>query len=243
MSASAALSRTHEDHDASTRAGAARIDPARGDSRLRVGRPLAAGLALLAVLTTGCVTQFRSAAPLATAEARVVAADLAVAGVLARRPGEAGTTEPAAAAALSAESGAPDASAKLSISDLSLLLASPARLRARSEQRRAIEQRVGHRFVLVGEASAAPTDELRSWIVQIVIPIPFIWISFGIPFQYAANANVPHATTSTRIVDLESGAIVAATFQVDAGLPPDQAPTFRRAAAARSVQRMALIRR
>jgi len=204
------------------------------------GRIVALALLLLA---TGCITQFRTAAPLSADETRLVASDLAVAGVLSRRPGEPGTSSPEAALHLASISGARDGTAEVGPDDLALLLASPSSIRASAERLRALEGRIGHRYVLVGEASTAPTDEFRSWIIQIVLPIPFIWISFGIPVNYAANADVPHATTSARIIDLQRAEILSAYFQIDAKIGPDEAPSFRQATAARALQRMALTSR
>ena len=50
--------------------------------------PLLVLVFVVLLTTTGCVTKFRTAAPLSGNQQRVVAKDLAIAGVLARRPGE-----------------------------------------------------------------------------------------------------------------------------------------------------------
>ena len=47
-----------------------------------------------------------------------------------------------------------------------------------------------------------------------VLPIPFLWIFFGIPVDYASNADVPHATSSARVIDLREGELLAASFEV-----------------------------
>lgn len=212
-------------------------------TRSRQAWPARVAVLALLLLATGCITQFRTAAPLAPEETRLVASDLAVAGVLARKPGEPGTPSREAALHLASISGARDGTAEFSPDDLVLLLASPSSIHAAADRLRVLEERIGNRFVLVGEASTAPTDEFRSWIIQIVLPIPFIWISFGIPVNYAANPDVPHATTSTRIIDLRRAEIVSAYFQIDAKIDPEDTPSFRPATAARALQRMALTSR
>lgn len=208
----------------------------------RAGRGVVLALGLLFV-STGCVTQFRTATPLSGDETRIVASDLAVGGVLARRDGERGRSLPAAAAHMTSVSGGRDRTAEVRPEELELLLASPSSIHAAADRLSALEARLGNRFVLVGEVSTAPTDELRSWIIQIVLPIPFIWISFGIPVNYASNPDVPHATSSARIIDLERAEIVATYFQVDSKIAPDEALDFRSATATRALQRMALTRR
>jgi hypothetical protein len=94
--------------------------------------------------------------------------------------------------------------------------------------------------VLVGEASTAPTDERKNWIIQVVVPIPFLWISFGIPVEYAATPDAPHATVSARVIDLQQGEVLAASFEVGSDIDPDESPWFDNSAASRAVKRMSL---
>jgi hypothetical protein len=199
-------------------------------------------LVILAVLlmTTGCVTKFRTAAPLSQNQQRVVAGDLAVAGVLARRPGESGARLPKASARLAKLTGAEDRSSSISEQDLVVLLASPSTIRNSTSELEMLASRVGRRYVLVGEASTAPTDERKNWIIQVVVPIPFLWISFGIPVEYAATPDVPHATMSARVIDLQQGEVLAASFEVGSDIDPDESPLFDNSAASRAVKRMSL---
>jgi len=199
-------------------------------------------LVILAVLlmTTGCVTKFRTAAPLSRNQQRVVAGDLAVAGVLARRPGESGARLPKASARLAKLTGAEDRSSSISEQDLVVLLASPSTIRNSTSALQMLASRVGRRYVLVGEASTAPTDERKNWIIQVVLPIPFLWISFGIPVEYAATPDAPHATMSARVIDLQQGEVLAASFEVGSDIDPDETPQFNNSAASRAVKRMSL---
>jgi hypothetical protein len=190
--------------------------------------------------TTGCVTRFRSAAPLSRDQQSVVVADLAVAGVLARRPGESGTRRPDAAARFSKLTGAEDRSSSMSEDDLEVLLDSPSTIRDSTNELQALASRVGHRYVLVGEASTAPTDERKKWIIQILVPIPYLWISFGIPVEYASTFDAPHATVSARVIDLQRGEVLAASFEVGSDIDPDENLQFNNSAASRAVQRMSL---
>lgn len=198
-------------------------------------------LVFVVLLTTmGCVTNFRTAAPLSGNQQRVVANDLAIAGVLARRPGESGARLPKASARLARLTGADDQSSSMSEQDLEALLTSPSTIRNSTSELQALASRVGHRYVLVGEASTAPTDERKSWIIQIVVPIPFLWISFGIPVEYASTLDAPHATVSARVIDLQRGEILAASFEVGSDIEADEVPDFANSAASRAVKRMSL---
>jgi hypothetical protein len=204
----------------------------------------AASLTVLALAillgTTGCVTKFRTAAPLSENQQRVVAKDLAVAGVLTRRPGESGARLPKASARFARLTGADDQSSSMSEQDLEVLLASPSTIRSSTSALQDVANRIGHRYVLVGEASTAPTDERKSWIIQIVVPIPFLWISFGIPVEYASTLDAPHATASARVIDLQRGEILAASFEVGSDIDADEVPEFANSAASRAVKRMSL---
>jgi hypothetical protein len=195
---------------------------------------------VLLLATTGCVTKFRTAAPLSRNQQRVVAGDLAVAGVLARRPGESGTRLPETSARLARLAGAEDRSSSISEQDLEVLLTSPSTIRTSTSELQTLASRLGHRYVLVGEASTAPTDERKNWIIQVVVPIPFLWISFGIPVEYAATPDAPHATMSARVIDLQQGEVLAASFEVGSDIDPDETPDFNNSAAKRAVKRMSL---
>ena len=190
--------------------------------------------------TTGCVTNFRTASPLSRDQQRIVAEDLAVAGVLARRPGESGARLPKTSARFAKLTGAEDRSASISEQDLEALLTSPSTIRGSTRELQALESRVGHRYVLVGEASTAPTDERKKWIIQIVVPIPYLWIFFGIPVEYASTADAPHSTVSARVIDLQRGEVLAASFEVGSDIDPDESPPFKNSAASRAVKRMFL---
>ena len=204
--------------------------------------PSRTSLLILVVLltTTGCVTKFRTAAPLSHNQQRVVAGDLAVAGVLARRPGDSGARLPKTSARLAKLTGAEDRSSSISEQDLEVLLTSPSTLRDSKSELQTLASRVGHRYVLVGEASTAPTDERKNWIIQVIVPIPFLWISFGIPVEYAATPDAPHATMSARVIDLQQGEVLAASFEVGSDIDPDETPPFNNSAASRAVKRMSL---
>ena len=128
----------------------------------------------------------------------------------------------------------------MSEQDLEGLLASPSTIRNSTSELQALANRVGNRYVLVGEASTAPTDERKKWIIQIVVPIPYLWISFGIPVEYASALDAPHATVSARVIDLQRGEILAASFEVGSDIDADEAPAFDNSAASRAIKRMSL---
>ena len=209
---------------------------------LRKSNLLGVSILILALVfgATGCVTRFQTGVRLLPDQQRIVAADLAVAGVLARRPGESGASVPEAAARLARLAGVEDRSAMLSEQDLRILLASPSEIRESAGELESLARRLGHRYVLVGEASTAPTDELKTWIIQVVLPIPYFWISFGIPVHYASTIDAPHSTVSTRVIDLERGEVLAASFAVRSNIDPDATLPFRNATASRAIKRMAL---
>ena len=216
-------------------------DTRRGRSALRIAmRVFAVGVLLLC--TTGCVTRFRTGVPLSELQRRVVTDDLAIAGVLARHPGLPGARLPGATSRLARLTGGADVSSQVSDQDLVALLASPGEIRSALDSLQNLSRRLGHRYVIVGEASTAPTDEHKSWIIQVVIPIPYVWISFGIPVNYASNADVPHATKSTRVIDLREGKLLAASFEVSSKIDSDDELEFANSEVARAVKRMLISR-
>jgi hypothetical protein len=184
------------------------------------------------------ITKFRTGASLSAEQQRVVAHDLAIAGVVSRRPGASGERLPEASARLAAFTGGEDRSAIASEEDLDLLLAPPSAIRDAEARLESLASRLGHRYAIVGEASTAPTDERKTWIIQILVPIPFLWISFGIPVEYAATPDAPHSTVSARIVDLASGEVLAASFELGPGIDANESPRFRKSEARRAVRRM-----
>jgi hypothetical protein len=197
---------------------------------------------VLVLGSSACVTKFQTGAPLQPEQARVVASDLAVAGVRSRRGDFGGKPLPDVAARLAELTGAPDRSSALGAGDLAALLDSPSAIGESRPRLRELAKRLGHRYALVGEAGTAPTDEQKSWIIEIVVPIPYLWISFGIPVVYARDADVTHSTVSARVVDLERGEVLAASFEVGSDLDPDETPEIGNSAARRAVSRMALER-
>jgi hypothetical protein len=207
-------------------------------------RPIRSVALMLALLmgATGCVTKFRTGAPLDEAQRSVVATDLGMAGVLARRPGGSGAKLPEASARFARLSGSEDRSAAMTEDDLEILLASPSALRGRVPKLRSLASQLGHRYALVGEASTAPTDERKNWIIQILVPIPFLWISFGIPVEYAATADAPHATVSARVIDLETGELLAASFELGSSLDADETPPLNNSAVSRALNLMSVER-
>jgi hypothetical protein len=78
----------------------------------------------------GCITSFRTGAPLGPEQARIVAGDLAVAGVRAQRDGATGTNLPDTAAKFAKLTGAPDRSSTLSPDEFETLLDSPSEIRS-----------------------------------------------------------------------------------------------------------------
>jgi len=203
-------------------------------------RVIAMGVVL--VCATGCVTRFRTAVPLSEAQRRAVIGDLAVVGVVSRHPGRSGARLPGATSRLAKLTGATDVSSQMSEQDLVDLLVSPSEIRYTLASLQDLSRRLEHRYVLVGEASTAPTDERKTWIIQVVLPIPFLWIFFGIPVNYASNADVPHATSSARVIDLREGELLAASFEVGSKVDSDDELEFANSAAARAVKRMSISR-
>jgi hypothetical protein len=197
---------------------------------------------LLAALATGCVTHFRTGVRLSEAQQRVVASDLAIAGIVSRPEGSTAELLPEPTARFAKVTGGADLSSRLSDEDRARLLASPSELRQSRAALRDLSRRLGHRYVLVGEAARAPTDERKSWIIQVILPIPFLWISFGVPVNYANNVDVPHTTASAQLVDLEQGELLAASFEVVSRADPEEAPEFGRSSVGRALKLMAVER-
>jgi hypothetical protein len=194
------------------------------------------------VCATGCVTRFRTAVQLSEAQRHEVIGDLAVVGVVSRHPGRPGVRLPGATARLAKLTGGADVSSQVSEQELVDLLAAPSEIRYALASLQNLSRRLGHRYVLVGEASTAPTDERKTWIIRVIFPVPFLWISFGIPVEYATNADIPHATKSARVIDLHEGKLLAASFEVGSKVDSNDELEFENSAAARAVRRMLISR-
>jgi hypothetical protein len=83
-------------------------------------------------------------------------------------PAESGARLPKASARLAQLTGGDDRSSSMSDQDLEVLLASPSTIKnSTGEELQSLASRLGHRYVLVGEASTAPTDERKNWRIVI----------------------------------------------------------------------------
>ena len=141
--------------------------------------------------------------------------DLAVGGLLDRR---AGTTNGALSAhgttMLAQRAGAPDESARLAAAEIDLLLSGPAELALNAGQLAALRQRVGHRYVLVGEEGREPVTHVLFWDVLIVVPSPWFAVAWNIPVAVSRKDGVPHATRVLRVIDLASATVVAESYEL-----------------------------
>ncbi len=99
----------------------------------------------------------------------------------------------------------PDVSADLSTADRERLLSEPFRLAYASAWRRDLQQRIGHRRILVGELGESRISTRIEWL-----PIFLVWVTP--PFAFAHRSDVAHPAFELRLVDLDTGRIDAEFF-------------------------------
>ncbi|TMB48187.1 MAG: hypothetical protein E6J56_25560 [Deltaproteobacteria bacterium] len=174
---------------------------------------IAAVLALMNV-AAGC-SHYHGAYELDSGLRQQVRGDLAVAGVLDRRSGEESTVPCArGTAALARRAGAPDVSGRLDASEVALLLSGPAQLSLNAPQLAALRDRLGHRYVVVGEEGREPVTHVLFWDVFVVVPTPWVIVWWNFPVPVSRRNAVPHATRILRVVDLGTATVVGESYEL-----------------------------
>lgn len=161
---------------------------------------------LLVLVSLACETRHRSAV-LVPVGFDASSDALASAGIL--RRADSGIDE-GASRLLADASRAPDVSAALTPADRDRLLVEPFRMVYATEWRRDLQQRTGHRRLLVGEFVESRIETRVDWL-----PIFLVWATP--PFELARRTDVPHPAFALRVVDLETGRIDAEFFAMLSG--------------------------
>lgn len=172
-----------------------------------IGRARHLILGLFVVLASlACETRHRSAV-LVPVGFDASSGELASAGIL--RRADSGIDEEASRL-LADASRAPDVAAALTPADRDRLLVEPFRMAYAAEWRLDLQQRTGHRRLLVGEFTESRIETRIDWV-----PIFLVWVTP--PFEIARRTDVPHPAFALRVVDLETGRIDAEFFAMLSG--------------------------
>ncbi len=108
---------------------------------------------------------------------------------------------------LAQASGLADLTGRLTAGDSAQLLAEPSRLVFARDGLRALQERVGQRYVLIGELGTSRIGTSQEW-VAILWFTPFV----AVPFPFARREGVDQPAFALRVVDLETGRIEAEFF-------------------------------
>lgn len=108
----------------------------------------------------------------------------------------------------------PDVSGRLNAEELSLLLSQPVELAIATQQLRNLGQRLGYRYVVVGEQGAYPVTERSTWDVIVVVPTPVVVVAGSIPINTSQKQGVMHATRVLRVIDLEHAQIISESYEL-----------------------------
>lgn len=180
-----------------------------------------AALLVPLTLAAGC-SHYHGAYALDPGLQQQVRGDLAVGGLVDRRSGAAGGTLSAqGTSTLAQQAGAPDVSAQLDAAEIALLLSGPAALSLNAAQLAALRERLGHRYVLVGEQGREPVTHVFFWDVFIVIPMPYVVVWFNIPVEASRQDGVPHATRVLRVIDTANATVVGESYDLLHDAPQD----------------------
>jgi hypothetical protein len=112
------------------------------------------------------------------------------------------------------ESKLPDVTTKLNTEDLTLLLSQPVELNLAAAKLNDLRQRVGYKYVLVGEEGGYPTTRIIYWDFVIVIPAGPVIITLAIPAPISQKHGIFDATRILRVIDLENATIVGESFDL-----------------------------
>jgi hypothetical protein len=169
--------------------------------------------AFLCGFTIGC-THYSSKLPLGEDLNAQVQNKIAVAGILDRRSvnGARPALSVSATKLLVEEAKIPDVSGQLNNEELSLLLAQPLELAVTTRLLKSLGQRIGQRYVVVGEQGAYPITELTVWDSLIVIPAGYVVVWFTVPIPISQQHGIMHATRVLRVIDLDQARIVGESF-------------------------------
>ena len=169
----------------------------------------------LVVLVGGC-SHYRSSMKLDASVNAHVVNDLAVGGILDRSAG--GESQPTIASEptklLIEMAQGVDRSTSMGPKTLGFLLQSPLELSMNAETLRKVQGVLGHRYVLLGAQGSSPVRHVVYWRPIIIIPAPYVIISFAFDVKVSQKANVAHASRLVRVVDLENATILAESLEV-----------------------------
>lgn len=176
--------------------------------------------ALCAAVLGGC-SHHKAAMPLPAGLRGALLQDGAVAGVLDGRQPEHPAHAPEPTALLREAAQLREASDDLSTDDLLFLMSSPALIAVDTARRDEVRARLDARYALVGEIGAAPV--LGQFFVSpvIVIPTPGYVAWFSFPLRLSADPDALRARRLLRVVDLDTGALLAESVEILRDDPED----------------------
>jgi hypothetical protein len=181
-------------------------------------RPGARATGVIAGILLGVTAcgHYRTALPVPEPLRGQVRADLAVGAIVDRHSGGTAGGEIAGGATRSLVERAQgtDVSGQLTDGELALLLSAPSDLAMRAGELSQLRERLGRRYVLVGERGSQPVNHVLFWDALIVIPAPYVTVWFTIPIPVSREPGVPHATRVLRVIDLAEAAIVAESYEL-----------------------------
>lgn len=162
----------------------------------------------------GCTHHYASSLALKENRYEQTKKDTAVAGVLDRRgvSGAQSMISKSVTKVLVEKAEVPDVSGRLTAEEIALLLSQPVELALARPQLHDLKQRLGYRFVIVGEQGGDSVTESSYWDVGMVIPAAVVVIYFSIPVEISREQGVMNATRVLRVIDLEQAQIVSESY-------------------------------
>lgn len=163
---------------------------------------------------TGCTQHYASSLALKENRYEQMKNGTGVAGVLDRRgiSGASPMISVPVTKLLVEKAKVPDVSGQLKADEIMLLLSSPVELAVAKPQLHNLRQRLGYRFVIVGEQGGDSVMERAYWDVGLVIPAAVVIIYVSIPVEISRELGVMHATRVLRVIDLEQAQIVGESY-------------------------------
>ena len=168
----------------------------------------------LSIAFMGCTHHYVSHLPIQEKSQIQPQKNTAVAGILDRR----GVSGAGPAHSLSAtkilveKANLPDVSGKINAEDLVLLLKQPIELSLAAAKLRDLKQRLGYRYVLVGEQGGDPATVRSFWDMGMIVPLGVIIVYFTIPIETSREHGIMHATRVLRVIDLEQAQIASESY-------------------------------
>jgi hypothetical protein len=166
-------------------------------------------------MTSGC-SHYKGAIPIDEKCRAQVKNDLVVGGILTRQAATKNTpsTSEEANKLLMKGVNCTTSPAQISSEDLALLLSGPSELSINAQYLRKMKQRLGHRFVMVGEQGGYPISKYLNWGIGWFIPAGPVIIFGSFPVTLSKEHDIQHAKRIIRVVDLDQARIIGESYEV-----------------------------